>query len=433
MNVRWANAVAVVVAGLLVVGCAPSTAPSSSGGDDKTTGTLRVWLFDEPNRAPKEKVINEVITEFTAARPDVTVDVQYIAVQTRSERFRGAFNDPASAPDVVEFGNTDLPEYVAAGGLADLGADVDGWAEGKDLGTDLRASATIDGKLYGVPWYVGVRALYYRTDVFAELGLAPPTSQEQLVAAARKIRAAKPDLFGLAVGGKYTFGALPFIWDAGGDVATKSGDHYTAAINSPQSRAGIKAYTDLIKPDNCPPQQCADLTGGKTVELFASGKAAMAILGNFNRTAVAAGAAGAANGKYAVLPLPGTKPGSIAPAFAGGNNLGIMKNTQRRTLAADFLTLLASKKYQQQMYDAMGNLPTLTSARTELAGKEPFLKPFLDTIAAGTRFVPLHPGWGKIDAQAVIPTMLEKIVTGQATIEQATDEAATAINAALAP
>ncbi|WP_309227443.1 extracellular solute-binding protein [Micromonospora thermarum] len=203
-----------------------------------------------------------------------------------------------------------------------------------------------------------------------------------------------------------------------------------ADVNSPQSRAGIKAYTDLIKPDNCPPQQCADLTGGKTVELFASGKAAMAILGNFNRTAVEAGAA---NGKYAVLPLPGTKPGSIAPAFAGGNNLGIMKNTQRRTLAAEFLTLLASKKYQQRMYDAMGNLPTLTSARTELAGREPFLKPFLDTIAAGTRFVPLHPGWGKIDAQAVIPTMLEKIVTGQATIEQATDEAATAINAALAP
>ncbi|MDO3703253.1 extracellular solute-binding protein [Micromonospora sp. C28SCA-DRY-2] len=429
MNVRWAKAVAVVVAGLLAVGCAPSTAPSSTGGGDKTTGTLRVWLFDEPNRTPKERVVKEAITEFTAARRDVTVDVQYLAVQTRSERFRGAFNDPASAPDVVEFGNTDLPEYVAAGGLAELGADVDSWAEGKDLDPDLRASATIDGKLYGVPWYVGVRALYYRTDLFAELDLAPPGSQEQLVAAARKIRAAKPDLFGLAVGGKYTFGALPFIWDAGGDVATRSGDHYTAAINSPQSRAGIRAYTDLIKPDNCPPQQCADLTGGKTVELFASGKAGMAILGNFNRAAVEAGAA---NGRYAVLPLPGTKPGSIAPAFAGGNNLGIMRNTQRRTLAADFLELLASKKYQHEMYDAMGNLPTLTSARTELAATEPFLKPFLDTIAAGTRFVPLHPAWGRIDAQAVIPTMLEKIVTGQATIEQATDEAATAINAALA-
>jgi N,N'-diacetylchitobiose transport system substrate-binding protein len=415
-----------LAAGLLA-GCAPSTSPAKNDGADKQTGALRVWLFDEPNRAPKDKVVNDAIAEFTAAHKDVTVEVTYIAVNTRSERFKGAFNDPSSAPDMVEYGNTDLPEYVAAGGLAEVGADVDGWAEGKDLGADLRASATIDGKLYGVPWYVGVRALYYRTDVFSELSLSPPTSQADLVAAARQIRAKKPELFGLAVGGKYTFGALPFVWDAGGDLATKSGAGYTAAINSPQSRAGVKAYTDLIKADNCPPQQCADLTGGKTVELFASGKAGMAILGNFNRAAVEAGAA---KGKYAVVPLPGTKPGSVAPAFAGGNNLGVMKSSQRRTLAAGFMKLLASKKYQQQMYAAMGNLPTLTSARTELAGKEPFLKPFMDTIAAGTRFVPLHPGWGKIDAQAVVPTMLEKIVTGKATVDQATDEAATAMNAA---
>ncbi|MEV0567953.1 extracellular solute-binding protein [Dactylosporangium sp. NPDC050588] len=410
-----------LVAGL--TGCAPSTTPAQNDGADKQTGALRVWLFDEPNRAPKEKIVNDAVAEFKAAHKDVTVEVTYIAVNTRSERFKGAFNDPASAPDMVEFGNTDLPEYVAAGGLAEVGKD----AEGLDLGADLKNSATIDGKLYGVPWYVGVRALYYRTDVFTELGLAPPTSQAELVAAAKQIRAKKPELFGLAVGGKYTFGALPFVWDAGGDLATKSGTGYTATINSPQSRAGVKAYTDLIKADNCPPQQCADLTGGKTVELFASGKAGMAILGNFNRAAVEAGAA---KGKYAVVPLPGTKPGSVAPAFAGGNNLGVMKSTQRRTLAAEFMKLLASKKYQEQMYTAMGNLPTLTSARAELAGKEPFLKPFMDTIAAGTKFVPLHPGWGKIDAQAVVPTMLEKIVTGKATVEQATDEAATAMNAA---
>ena len=98
---------------------------------------------------------------------------------------------------------------------------------------------------------------------------------------------------------------------------------------------------------------------------------------------------------------------------------------------ADFLTLLAGKKYQAKMYDAMGNLPTLDSARADVAAKDPFLKPFLSTIDAGTKFVPLHPGWGKIDAQAVLPTMIEKVATGKATIEAATDEAATTISGAL--
>jgi N,N'-diacetylchitobiose transport system substrate-binding protein len=419
MRLRPAAAAAVLA--LTVSACTPSTSSPSAAPSDggARTGTLKVWLFDEPNRAPKEAVVKDAVAEFTAAHPGTTVDVAYIAVDTRGERFKGAFNDPASAPDVVEYGNTDLPEYAAAGGLADLGPAVTAWPEGADLSPDARASATYQGKLLGMPWYLGVRALYYRTDVFAELGLRPPTSQAELTTAARTIRAKKPELFGIAVGGKYTFGALPFVWDAGGDITS---------INSAQSRAGLRAYTDLLKPDNCPPQQCADLTGGKTVELFASGKAGMAIIGNFNRAAVDAGAA---KGRYAVVPLPGSKPGSIAPAFAGGNNLGIMRNSQRPALAADFLTLLAGKKYQARMYAAMGNLPTLQAARAEVAAQDPFLAPFLSTIDAGTKFVPLDPGWGKIDAQAVLPTMIEKVVTGKATVEAATDEAATAISAAL--
>jgi len=407
------------LAAALLTGCAPtSSAPEATGADEKT-GTLRVWLFDEPNRAPKEKVVQDAIKEFTAAHSGVTVDVQYIAVETRGERFKGAFNDPASAPDVVEFGNTDLAEYVDAGGLADLTADLTGWSEGADLGSGLRDSATVDGKTYALPWWVGVRALYYRTDVFAALGLKPPATMAELTTTARAIRKARPELFGVAVGGKYTFGALPFVWANGGDITS---------LDSAPSRAGVTAYTDLLKADNCPPQQCADLTGGKTVDLFAAGRAGMGIIGNFNHAAVDAGVA---KGKYAVVPLPGTTAGSIAPAFAGGNNLGLMRNTKRHTLAADFLKLLGGRKYQLRMYDAMGNLPTLTSARTELAAKDPFLKPFLDTIASGTKFVPIDPGWGKIDSQAVIPTMLQSIVTGKSSVDAATGQAATAVKAAL--
>ena len=418
MRLRIAAAAALA---LTMTACAPSTSTPSNTATDggPKTGTLKVWLFDEPNRAPKEAVVKEAVTEFTAGHPDTTVDVQYIAVDTRSERFKGAFNDPASAPDVVEYGNTDLPEYAAAGGLADLGATVSGWPEGADLTADAKASATYQGTLLGVPWYVGVRALYYRTDVFQELGLTPPATLAELTTTARTIREKKPDMFGIAVGGKYTFGALPFVWANGGDITS---------ISSAQSRAGLKTYTDLIAENNCPPQNCADLTGGKTVELFAGGKAAMGIIGNFNRAAVEAGAA---KGKYAVVPLPGVTAGSVAPAFAGGNNLGIMKNAQRPALAADFLTLLAGKKYQAKMYDAMGNLPTLKSASDEVAAKDTFVKPFVDTINAGTKFVPLDPGWGKIDASAVLPTMIEKVATGKASVEQATDEAAKQIDEAL--
>ncbi|GAA3552894.1 extracellular solute-binding protein [Nonomuraea rosea] len=399
---------------LALAACAPSTAPASGGGDEKT-GTLRVWLYDEPNRAPKEKVVNEAIKQFTAAHAGVQVEVIYIpTTPARHEKFKGAFNDPASSPDVAEYGNTDLAEYAAAGGFADLTAEL----QGQDMTPDLLKSAAVDGKQYGLPWFVGIRALYYRTDVFGELGLKPPASIAELTETARAIRAKKPDLYGIAVGGEYTFGALPFVWDAGGDITT---------LDSAASRKGVKAYTDLLSDDICPPQACVSLTGGKTVELFAGGKAAMGILGNFSRSAVDAGAAA---GKYAVVPLPGSAKGSIAPAFAGGNNLGVLKNARRRTLAVDFVKLLGGKAYQGKMYEAMGNLPTLTAARDELAAKDPFLKPFLDTVAKGTRFVPIDPAWVKIDNGKVIPTMLQKVATKQATVDAATTEAAAAVKTA---
>ncbi|MFY1669762.1 extracellular solute-binding protein [Plantactinospora sp. WMMB334] len=406
--------------------CAPSTeAPPES--TDSRSGTLRVWLFDEANRAAKEAVVNEAVAEFTAKNSGVKVDVSYLATDTRAEKYKGALNDPASAPDVTEVGNTDLASFVASNGMADVTAENGAWAEAGDLPADLVQTVTVGDKAYGVPWWIGVRALYYRTDVFTELGLTPPTSYAELVTAARKVRAGRPQMLGIAVGGLYTFGALPFVWDAGGDIATSSGGTYTATIDSPAAKAGIKAYTDLFSPQICPPQQCVDLTGGGTVEAFAAGRAGMGILGNFNRSAVEAGAV---KGTYGVVPLPGAKPGSIAPAFAGGSSLGVFRSTTHRSLAVEFMHLLASRKYTLKLYDAMGFVPAMKSARAEVIAKEPFLTPFIETMEAGTRFVPVDEAWTTIDAEKILPNMLQKVITGRATVDAAAAEANTQIAAA---
>jgi N,N'-diacetylchitobiose transport system substrate-binding protein len=61
----------------------------ATGGGPRT-GTLKVRLFDEPNRASKDAVVKEAVAEFTAAHTGATVDVAYIPVETRSARFKGA-------------------------------------------------------------------------------------------------------------------------------------------------------------------------------------------------------------------------------------------------------------------------------------------------------------------------------------------------------
>ncbi|WP_328452262.1 MULTISPECIES: extracellular solute-binding protein [unclassified Amycolatopsis] len=417
-----------VVAGLaLLAGCAPTqSAPASNGGDDKT-GTVRVWLFDEANRAPKEAAVKDAITEFKAAHQGVEVDVQWVPVEGRADKFSGAFTDPASAPDAAEFGNTDVSSYAATGALADLTGDLASWSEGKDLIPTVVDTAKSGGKTYGLPWYTGIRALYYRTDVFTELGLTPPTTLSELTDDARRIRAAKPDLYGISVGGKYTYAMLPFLWANGGELAQESDGKWKSAVTGEQARAGLTQYANLLKDDICPPAQCANLTGTQSVTAFAGGKAGMTIGGDFNRKAVDQGAV---KGKYAVVPIPGTTAGSVAPAFAGGNLLGVFNASKHRGLALEFIELLGGAKYQEKMYTAMGNLPTLSTVQQKIAANDPFLKPFVDTLKAGTKFVPATPAWSKIDSQNVLPTAVQQVATGGKDPAAALSDAAAAMDKA---
>ncbi|MFD0368822.1 extracellular solute-binding protein [Streptomyces sp. NPDC059071] len=420
--------IAVATALVTLTACAPQTSGGPAATDDKT-GTLRVWLFQEVANKPKEQVVDRVVAAFEQRHRGAKVEVEYIPVETRAQRVKAAFNDPASAPDLVEYGNTDTAGYVKDGGLADVTAEFAAWPEAQDTDPTARASVTVGGKVYGAPFFVGVRALYYRTDVFRELGLAAPKTQDELIATAKKVRKARPELYGVAVGGAYTYGALPFVWAHGGELATAEGNSYRSAINSEAARKGITAYTSLFGDDNCPAAKCAQMGGNATVTAFASGKAAMAIGGDFSHAAVEAGAV---KGRYAVVPLPGTTPGSIAPAFAGGNNIGVLRSTTHRTLAVDLMKALAGKDTQARLFDALGFLPTYTDVRRRAAERQPFVKPFIDSLGADARFVPASAAWGRIDASLVLPTMFQEVVSGRKDVRTASDEAAKKMDAAFA-
>ncbi|GAA4549768.1 extracellular solute-binding protein [Streptomyces collinus] len=423
LSVRCAGLTA--LAALLATACAPQTSSNSSSDKDEKTGTLRVWLFQEVGNAPKEKVVDSVVAGFEKAHKGTKVVVEYIPIDTRAQRVKAAFNDPASAPDVMEYGNTDTAGYVKDGGLLDVTKEFGDWSEAKDTDPTAKQSVTVDGKLYGAPFYVGVRALYYRTDVFKELGLSVPKTMDELASTARAIRAAEPELYGLVVGGAYTYGAMPFVWANGGELANGKSGSYASGIDSPEARKGIKAYTSLFGDDNCPAAKCAGMGGNDTISAFAAGKAGMAIGGDFSHTAVEAGKV---KGKYAVVPLPGVKSGSIAPAFAGGNNIGVLKSTSHRTLAVQLMEQLASKKTQGELFDAMGFLPTFTDVRQQVARQEPFVKPFVRTLSAGTKFVPASPAWAQIDSSLVLPTMFQEVISGKKDVAKASDDAAKKMN-----
>lgn len=169
-----APAAALVLAGLTATACAPQTSDTGAKGDEKT-GTLRVWLFQEVGNKPKEQVVDAAVADFEKTHKGAKVEIEYIPVDTRAQRIKAAFNDPKSAPDLIEYGNTDTAGYVKDGGLADVSKEFAAWDEAKDTDPTAKQSVTVGGKVYGAPLFVGVRALYYRTDIFKDLGIEPPS------------------------------------------------------------------------------------------------------------------------------------------------------------------------------------------------------------------------------------------------------------------
>ena len=96
------------------------------------------------------------------------MNVQYQSWGDYKTKFEATLS-AGSGPDVIEFGNTDVPKYSAAGALAPLTRsefpNSATWLSG------LTKAGSYNGKLYAVPYYAGARAVIYRTDQYKAAGV----------------------------------------------------------------------------------------------------------------------------------------------------------------------------------------------------------------------------------------------------------------------
>jgi N,N'-diacetylchitobiose transport system substrate-binding protein len=56
------------------------------------------------------------------------------------------------------------------------------------------------------------------------------------------------------------------------------------------------------------------------------------------------------------------------------------------------------------------------------------VKPFVETLAADTKFVPASPAWSQIDSSLVLPTMFQEVISGKKNVATASKDAATKMN-----
>src|SRR6476661_8055149 len=236
--------VVAVLAAMLAV-----AATTASGGTSKAqAGKIVVWLQNDAQNGWPEAVALANRT-FKAQHPDVDVDVQYQSWGTHLQKFDAGLVG-GDAPDVIELGNTEMTKYMAAGAFKSLTQSA--FPNNKTWLQGLKGSCQYNGKLYGVPYYAGARAVIYRKDQYKAAGIkSTPKSFAQFLADGKKLmkKYGKKDggYSAIYFPGKYWYFAMSVVYDYGGKIAVRTGGKWKGTLNSPQALQGLNQVQTMFK------------------------------------------------------------------------------------------------------------------------------------------------------------------------------------------
>jgi N,N'-diacetylchitobiose transport system substrate-binding protein len=309
------------------------------------------------------------------------------------------------------------------GDVADLNGDQ--WL------SSLEDSGQWDGKQYAAPFYAANRVVLYRTDMFQEAGIAaPPTSRAEWLDAIAKLKAkfgSDPQFQPLYLPGQNWYSLLSFIYDEGGDIAEKDGTKFKATVNSPEAKAGLEFYKQLVDASGTTAPKDNDEQNPEQAGIYGQGKVAMMIALPWE-LATAAKDNPDIEKNSSAFAIPSKTAGKTAPVFQGGSNLAIPVNSKNTDLAKSYLKLMLSDKYQGQLAEA-GMVP---GASTDLSALDasPVSKAMAEASQTG-KAAPATPTWATVEAgQNPLKDMLTAYLTGAKDLDTATNDANSALDAA---
>ena len=388
--------------------------------------------------------MNGIVKQFHKQFPqykNTKVVVDWIPWTSRITDWTNALSSGKGGPDITELGNTDTPGIAAEGALANITSEVKAWPDGSNIIAGNLANDTISGDHYAVPWFGGVRGIWYRKDQFTAAGItSTPTTWAELVTDAKKLMAKYPGTYGLGAPSDYTNAIVSFIWGAGGQVALQKGGKWVAELNTPQAEAGIKFYADLLLTEHVSPSKyigetelgAPGATSGGSDEDFAKGTLDMYVDGPWAESSLEA-VSTKYQSDWASFPIPSETGPNPAPAFAGGSDLGVWAKSPNKTASWDLIRVMDSPTNATAFANLQGFFPEFTSALSGGKYSGSAIMSGFAKAAAYTQISPLNSkNWATADAtDAIIPTMMKSLMQGAnfaATVNKANTELQNVLN-----
>jgi multiple sugar transport system substrate-binding protein len=292
-----------------------------------------------------------LLREFERRHPGITVDHEPLpwTADVQHQFYVINLEGRSAGFDVLMLDVIWVAEFARAGWLLDLTERWSAAERGEHFPATVQA-ATLADRVWAVPWVTNVGLLYYRRDLLARHGLAPPRSYAELAIQARRIMAAggAPPSGFVWQGKQYeglVVNVLETLWEAGTDLLAAG----VVLPDEARARAALAFRRDLIRTGVSPA-----LVTAADEELsrreFGAGRAVF--LRNWPYAEPLFEAAGSpVRGRVGIAPLPGG--GAL-----GGAHLGISRNTRHPEAAWALVRFLTGAEAQRAIARAVGLHPT---------------------------------------------------------------------------
>ena len=387
---------------LLMLG-ACSAAPSKT--------VLDVWAMGREG-----EVIGELIPQFEHENPGITVRVQQLPFTAAHEKLLTGFVGDAM-PDMAQLGNSWVPEFAALGALEPLDTRVAATPAiaRDDYFPGIWDSNVIDGALYGVPWYVDTRLLFYRRDLLKQAGYDHPPRdwgewRAQMVAIKKLVGPTK--YAGFLPLNEYE--PLEILGLQSPDPMVT--DDARANFRSNGFRKALTFYLGLMNDRLAP--VAANTEIANVWDEFDRGFFSFYItgpwqIGEFKRRLPAD-----RQDEWMTAPMPG--PDGPGVSNAGGSSLVLFKSSRKKDAAWKLVAFLSRPDIQLKFHSLTGDLPPRKSVwATRALANDTYAKAFGEQLTR-VRATPKVPEWERIGAE--IKIVGEKAARGQLTVDQAADE-----------
>jgi len=390
---------------LLLALAAAATIATGCGRADRGVTVLRFWAMGREG-----EVVQELVRAFEVANPDLRIEVQQIPWTAAHEKLLTAFVGRAT-PDLAQLGNTWVSEFHTLGALAALDARVAQSAtiDPADHFAGIWDTNVIDGALYGVPWYVDTRLLFYRSDLVA----APPATWDEWRAAMAAIKQqGGADVYGILL--PINEWAQPVILGLQAGSPLLEEDDTRGAFAGPAFRRAFAWYVGLFRDGLAPPVSNNEVAN--LYQEFARGTFAMYITGPWNLGEFQRRLPAELQDAWATAPLPGPDAETAGVSLAGGSSLVVFRASAHQDDAWRLVEYLSEPAQQRRFFQLTGDLPAHRDAWDDPALAAPRIRAFrtqLDHVVPTPRL----PEWEQIADQ--VWRRAEQAVRGDASIDEA--------------